>query len=78
MALQDDSGLTLFPISVDIILSKEHGDLLSPTTQAFWVRLAMGGPSTTCWVAPPVRRGPFRDGGSSGLTVCVKSGDCVL
>ena len=43
MALQDDSGLTLFPISVDIILSKEHGDLLSPTTQAFWVRLAMGG-----------------------------------
>ena len=43
LALKDDSGLTLFPISIDIILSKDHGDLLSGTTQAFWIRLALAG-----------------------------------
>ena len=52
-----DEGIALFPISLDIVLSKEHGDLLDRRTQDYWadlslrggIHFAFGGPPCETW-----------------------------
>lgn len=62
------SGITLFPISVDIILSSEKGNLLSRESQHFWLRLSRQGAIYFVYGGPPcetwsVSRWRFQDTG---------------
>ena len=57
LEVSEVEGIALFPISLDIVLSKAHGDLLDQKTQDFWadlcirggVHFAFGGPPCESW-----------------------------
>ena len=64
LEMSEIEGVSLFPISLDIMLSKDHGDLLRPATQDYWAALALcgaihfafGGPPCETWSVSRWRR----------------------
>lgn len=78
LQLTPPDGATIFPISIDIVLSPQHCDLLDPQQQKRWldwakegaVYMAIGGPPCETWSVSRLRwleehegPRPLRDGG---------------
>ena len=61
--LQPPDGTTLLPVSIDIVLSTEHCDLLNPRQQQQWltwamqgaIYMAIGGPPCETWSVARMR-----------------------
>ena len=53
LEMSEIESVSLFPISLDIMLSKEHGDLLQPSTQDCWADLALSGAVHFAFGGPP-------------------------
>ena len=53
LEMNNEENFALFPISLDIVLSKEHGDLLSASTQDYWAELCLRGAIHFAFGGPP-------------------------